>query len=171
MLPQWGLQYFPGFSICGEISKVTQQFPLWQDTINLKKLDTNDSGSNNDNSGKGLLQPGTPPIIPNFSNIIEEFEGFWDKLEIKLKQSYLGQNLERAPSSKRGKSFRGIYSLHWILAEAFQDTNAEHIVKESHNNYGESGYHEARSLKNYYRLDDRQEEVHLGLRMQLSTLK
>ena len=43
-----------------------------------KKPDTNDGGSEDDNSDKGLLRPGTPPIIPHFSNNIEEFEAFWD---------------------------------------------------------------------------------------------
>ena len=74
-------------------------------------------------------------------------------------------------TSKKGKAFRGNYYLHWILAEAFQDIDAEHIVKESRKNYGESGYHVARSLKNYYRSDDRQEEVQQRLRMQFSALK
>ena len=79
--------------------------------------------------------------------------------------------MERDPTSKKGKSFRGNYSLHWILAEAFQDPDAEHIVKESRKNYWLSGYHVARSLKNYYRSDDLQEEVQQRLRMQLSALK
>ena len=95
----------------------------------------------------------------------------WDKLEIKLKQSCLGQHLERAPTNKKGKSFQENTSLRWILAEAFQDTDAKHIVKEFRKNYGESGYHVARSLKNYYRLDYRQEELQWRLRMQLSSLK
>ena len=73
-----------------------------------KQPDTNDGGSEDDNSGKGLLRPGTSPIIPHFSNNIEEFEAFWAKLEIKLKQSCLGQHMERAPTNKKGKSFQEI---------------------------------------------------------------
>ena len=38
-------------------------------------------------------------------------------------------------------------------------------------NYGESGYHVAIYLKNYYRSDDHQEEVQQRLRMQFSALK
>ena len=45
-----------------------------------KQPDTNNGGSEDDNSVKVLLQTGTSPIIPHLSNIIEEFEGFWDKL-------------------------------------------------------------------------------------------
>ena len=37
----------------------------------------NDGGSDDDNSRKGFLRPGTSPVIPHFSNIIEKFEGFW----------------------------------------------------------------------------------------------
>ena len=59
--------------------------------------------------------------------------------------------MERATTSKKGKDFRENYSLHWILDEAFKDTDGEHIVKESCNNYGERVYHVARSHKNYYR--------------------
>ena len=51
-----------------------------------KHPDTNDGVSEDDNSGKGLLLPYTSPIIPHSSNNIEEFEAFWDKLEIKLKK-------------------------------------------------------------------------------------
>ena len=36
-----------------------------------KQPDTNESGYEDDNSGKGLLQPGTSPIIPHLSNNIE----------------------------------------------------------------------------------------------------
>ena len=53
----------------------------------------------------------------------------------------------------------------------FQDNDAEHVVKDSLKNYGESGYHVARSLKNYYISDNRIEEVQRRLRMQLSALK
>ena len=116
-----------------------------------KQPDTNYGGSDNENGGKGLLRPVTSPVIPHFSNIIEEFEGFGDKLEIKLKQSCLRQQLERDPAIKKGKDFWGNYSLHWILAEAFQDTKTGKIVKEYRKNCGDSGYHVARSLKNYYR--------------------
>ena len=70
-----------------------------------KQPDTNNGGSDGDNSGKGLRLPGTSPFIPHFSNNIEEFELFWAKLEIKLKQSCLGQHLERAPTIKKGKDF------------------------------------------------------------------
>ena len=42
-----------------------------------KHPDTNDGGSDNDNRGKGLLRPGTSPIIPNLYNIIVEFEAIW----------------------------------------------------------------------------------------------
>ena len=73
---------------------------------NTKKTDTNEGGSEDDNSGKGLLRPGTSPIIPHLSNNIEEFEAFWAKLEIKIKQSCLGQHLERAPTNKKGKYFQ-----------------------------------------------------------------
>ena len=138
---------------------------------NKKQPDTNDGGSEDNNSGKGLLRPGNSPIIPHFSNNIEEFEAFWAKLEIKLKQSCLGQHLERATTNKKGKYFQENTSLHWILAEAFQDTDAEHVVKDSYNNYGESGYHLAINLKNYYRSDDSIEEVQQILCMQLSALK
>ena len=69
------------------------------------------------------------------------------------------------------KIFSGYTSLHWILAEAFQDTDAEHVVKDSCKNYGESGYHVSRSLNNYYRLDDCIKGVQQRLRIQLSALK
>ena len=36
-----------------------------------KQPDTNDCGSDDDNSGKGFLQPGTYPVIPPLSNIKE----------------------------------------------------------------------------------------------------
>ena len=101
-----------------------------------KQLNTNDSGSEDDNIRKGLLRPGTPPIIPHLSNDIKDFEAFSAKLEIKLKQSCLGQHLERAPTNKKGKSFQENTSLHWILVKAFQDTDAEHIVKDSRKNFG-----------------------------------
>ena len=151
----------------------------WNATLSLmarhnnktKQLDTNDGGSNDNNSGKGLLQTDKSPVIPHFFNIIEEFEGFWDQLEIKLKQSCLRQQLERDPASKKGKAFWGNYSLHWILDGEFQDTDAEHIVKEPCKNYGERGYHVSRSLKNYYRLDNPKEEVQHRFRMQLYALK
>ena len=94
-----------------------------------KQPDTNDSGSDDDNIRKWLLWPGTFPVIPHFSNIVEEFEGFWDKLEIKLKQSCLWQHLEKAPTSNKGKDFQENYSLHWILSKSFQDTDDEHTVK------------------------------------------
>ena len=55
-----------------------------------KQPDTNGGRSEDDNSGKGLIRPVTSPVVPHFYNIIEEFEGFWDQLEIKLKQSCLG---------------------------------------------------------------------------------
>ena len=58
-----------------------------------------------------------------------------------------------------------------ILAKVFQDTDAEHIVKEPCKNYGERGYHVSRSLKNYYRLDNPKEEVQHRFRMQLYALK
>ena len=74
----------------------------------IKQPDTNDGESEDDNNVKGLLRPGTSPIIPHFSNNVEEFEAFWAKLEIKLKQSCLGQHLERAPINKKGKSFQEI---------------------------------------------------------------
>ena len=77
-----------------------------------KQPDTNEGGSDNDSSGRGFLRPGTSPIIPHFSNIIEKFEDFRVKLEIKLKQSCLGKHLERDPTSKKGKAFRRNYSLH-----------------------------------------------------------
>ena len=101
----------------------------------------------------------------------EELEAFWDKLEIKLKQSCLGQHLERAPTNKKGKYFQENTSLHRILAKVFQDTDAENVVKDSRKNYWESGYHVAISLKNYYRLDDRIKEVQQRLHMQFSALK
>ena len=113
-----------------------------------KQPDTNDGGYEDDNSDKGLLRQGTYPIIPYFSNNIEEFEASWDKLEIKLKQSRLGQHLERAPTNKKGTSFQENTSLHFILAETFQDTDAENVVKDSRKNYGKSGYHVARYLNN-----------------------
>ena len=136
-----------------------------------KHPDTNYSVSNDDNSSKGMLQPGTSPIIPHFSNNIDEFEAFWSKLEIKLKQSCLGQHLERGPTNNNDKSFQENTSLHWIIDEVFQDTDAEHLFKYSCKNYGESGYHIARSLKNYYRSDDHIKEVQQRLRMQVSALK
>ena len=116
-----------------------------------KQPDTNDCGSEDDSNGKGLLRPVTSPVIPHLSNIIEKFEGFWARLEIKLRQSCIGQHLERDTTSKQGKAFLENYSLHWTLAEAFQDIDDEHIVKEPRKNYGESGYHAARSLNSYYR--------------------
>ena len=79
--------------------------------------------------------------------------------------------MDRDPTRKKGKDFQVNYSLNWILSKAFQDTDAEHIVKESRKNYWESGYHVARSLKNYYISDDRQEEVQQILCMQFSALK
>ena len=79
--------------------------------------------------------------------------------------------MDRDPTRKKGKDFQVNYSLNWILSKAFQDTDAEHIVKESRKNYLESGYHVARSLKNYYISDDRQEEVQQILCMQFSALK
>ena len=45
-----------------------------------KQPDINDGGYDDDNIGKGFLKPGTSPVIPHFSNIVGEFEGFWDKL-------------------------------------------------------------------------------------------
>ena len=51
-----------------------------------KHEDNYDSGSEDDNYGKGLLRPGNSPIIPHLSNNIEDFEAFWARLEIKLKQ-------------------------------------------------------------------------------------
>ena len=79
--------------------------------------------------------------------------------------------MERDPTNKKGRYFQENTSLHWILAKAFQNTDAEHVVKYSRKNYGESDYHVARSLKNYYRSDDPIEEVQRRLRMQLSALK
>ena len=86
--------------------------PMARHNSKTKQPDTNDGVSEDDNSGNVLLRPGTSPIIPYFSNSIEEFEAFWAKLEIKLKQSCLGQHLERAPTSKKGKSFQEYTSLH-----------------------------------------------------------
>ena len=75
------------------------------------------------------------------------------------------------PPTRKVNISRKITSLHWILAEAFQDTDAEYVVKDSCTNYGESGYHVARYLKDYYRSDNRIKEVQQRLRMQLSALK
>ena len=117
--------------------KINATLPLMARYNNkTKQPNTNDGEYEDDKSGKGLLRPGTSPIIPNFSNNIEEFEAFWAKLEIKLKKSCLGQHLKRAPTNKKVKSFHENTSLHWILAEAFQNTDAKHLVKDYRNNYG-----------------------------------
>ena len=92
------------------------------------KPDTNDGGSEDYNSVKGLLRPGNSPIIPHSSNNIEEFEAFWAKLEIKIKQSCLGKNLERDPTNKKGKSFQENTSRHWIHPRSKFLHQLDHII-------------------------------------------
>ena len=61
-----------------QVSSSVGKFPKKRNTLTYgkknnktKKLDTNNGESDNENIRKGLLRPGTSPVIPHFSNTIK----------------------------------------------------------------------------------------------------
>ena len=74
--------FFKFLYLRGNLQRNTTLSLMARHNNKTKQPDTNDGGSDNDNSGKGLPRPGTYPVIPHFSNIIEEFEGFWINLKL-----------------------------------------------------------------------------------------
>ena len=127
---------------------------------------------NSDDDTKGMLKPSSVPVIPAFSNVAEDFEDYWAAVEGCLRQSHLGECLDAAPSKNaRGRARNENKSLHWVLYEAFRDTDVEHIIQEAARKHKESGHHSHKLILNYYRSDDRIAEVQRRLRNKISALR
>ena len=127
---------------------------------------------NSDDDTKGMLKPSSVPVIPAFSNVAEDFEDYWAAVEGRLRQSHLGEYLDAAPSKNaRGRARNENKSLHWVLYEAFRDTDVEHITQEAAKKHKESGHHSHKLILNYYRSDDRIAEVQRRLRNKISALR
>ena len=154
----------------GDLHKCKTLTSMAKFNLQQRNPKSNRSSDDSEDDAAGLLRLSDGKLT-KFSNNDEDFEDWLKEAEITLRQTAFGRCLDQAPSGKDKKAKSTNMSLHYILASAFNGTDAEHVVTEAGKAHKESGHHTSKAILNYYRSSDRRAEVQRRLRDRIDALK